>query len=192
MRSILICVALANMLVSPAFVHLATADTDSFVAGVIHPLTGIDHISVMALVGIWGALVGGRAIWAWPSIFVAAMLIGFAAAAWGLQLALVEPAIAASIVVFAVLAAFRARLPVILGGAIVGLFALFHGHVHGTEAAASNLTSYAVGFTVSTASLHCAGIAVGLCIRRQVDKIASEWTKRLSTATRLISGGGLQ
>ena len=192
MQSLLVCVALANMLVGPTFAHLATSDTHSFVAGVIHPLAAIDHTSVMALVGIWGALVGGRAIWAWPLIFVAAMVIGFTAAAWGLQLALVEPAIAASIVVFGVLAAFRVRLPVITGGAIVGLFALFHGHAHGTEAGASNLISYTAGFTVSTASLHCAGIAMGLYIRRSVEKIASEWNRRLSTATRLMSGGRLQ
>src|SRR6516164_6433063 len=100
MQSLLVCVALANMLVGPTFARLATSDTHSFVAGVIHPLAAIDHTSVMALVGIWGALVGGRAIWAWPLIFVAAMMIGFATAAWGQQLALVEPAIAASIVVF--------------------------------------------------------------------------------------------
>ena len=192
MQSLLVCVALANMLVGPTFAHLATSDTHSFVAGVIHPLAAIDHTSVMALVGIWGALVGGRAIWAWPLIFVAAMMIGFATAAWGQQLALVEPAIAASIVVFGVLSAFRVKLPVIFGGAIVGLFALFHGHVHGTEVAARNLTSYTAGFTVSTASLHCAGIALGLCIRRPVEKIASEWKRRLSTATRMISGGGRQ
>ncbi|MGY8680665.1 HupE/UreJ family protein [Bradyrhizobium sp. UFLA05-153] len=192
MQSLLVCMVLANILMDPASAHLTIGDTHSFVAGIIHPLTGIDHTSVMALVGLWGALVGGRAIWAWPLIFVAAMLIGFAAAAWGLQIALIEPAIAASIVVFGVLVALRVRLPVILGAAIVGLFALFHGHAHGTEAAASNLASYAAGFTVSTASLHSAGIAMGLCIRRLVEKIASEWKRRLSTATRIISGGELQ
>jgi hydrogenase/urease accessory protein HupE len=111
MRSVLVCMALANMLVDPAFAHPTIGDTHSFVAGVIHPLTGIDHTSVMALVGLWGALVGGRAIWAWPLVFVAAMLIGFAAAAWGLQIALVEQAIVASIFVFGFLAAFRLRLP---------------------------------------------------------------------------------
>ena len=49
-------------------------DTHSFASGVIHPLSGIDHTSVMALVGLWGALVGGRAIWAWPATFIVAML----------------------------------------------------------------------------------------------------------------------
>jgi len=118
------------------------------------------------------------------------MLIGFAAAAWGLQIALVEPAIAASIVVFGFLAAFRVRLPLILGGAIVGLFAVFHGHVHGTEAAPGNPVSYAAGFSASTASLHSAGIAIGLYIRRLLEKAMSEWKRRLSIASR--SGGELQ
>jgi urease accessory protein len=192
MQYVLVWVALANMLVGPAFAHPATGDTHSFVAGVIHPLTGIDHTSVMALVGLWGALVGGRAIWAWPLIFVAAMLIGFATAAWGLPIALVEPAIAVSIVVLAFLAAFRVRLPVLFGGAIVGLCALFHGYVHGTEAAPGDPVAYAVGFSASTTSLHSAGIAIGLCIRRLIEKGMGEWRRRLSTATRFISGGGLQ
>jgi urease accessory protein len=181
---------LAAVSASAAFAHPNIGDAGSLAAGFIHPLTGIDHTSVMALVGLWGALVGGRAIWAWPVIFILAMLIGFAAAAWGLQIGIVEPAIAMSIILFGVLTAFRVRLPIILGGAIVGLFAFFHGHVHGTEAA-GNLTSYAAGFTLSTASLHVAGIAISLCIGRLFETIASERKRLGSRAIRIVSGGEL-
>lgn len=191
MRPTLVCMILVAAIAILAQVHPSIGDTHSFAAGVIHPLSGIDHTSVMALVGLWGALVGGRAIWAWPVIFIVAMLSGFAAAAWGLHLGLVEPAIAMSIVLFGLFAALRVRLPFMLGGAVVGLFAFFHGHVHGTEAAGANLAWYAAGFTLSTVSLHLAGIAIGLSIRRSLEKSVSERKKFGIQATRTVSGGEL-
>ncbi len=47
--------------------------------------------------------------------------------------------------------------------ALVSLFALFHGHAHGSEGV--ELTSfmpYAAGFVIATASLHFAGVGLGL------------------------------
>ncbi|MET4259977.1 urease accessory protein [Bradyrhizobium sp. S3.12.5] len=191
MRPTLACTVLAAAILVLAFAHPNNGDTHSFAAGVIHPLSGIDHTSVMALVGVWGALVGGRAIWAWPAIFIVAMLSGFAAAAWGPQLGFVEPAIATSIVLLGLFAALRIRLPIGLGGAVVGLFAVFHGHVHGTEAAGADLASYAAGFTLSTASLHVAGIAIGLSIRRSLEKIAGERKRFGRRTTSSVSRGEL-
>jgi len=191
MRPALVCMILAAAIIVLALVHPAIGGTHSFAAGAIHPLSGIDHTSVMAFVGLWGALVGGRAIWAWPIIFIVAMLSGFAAAAWGLQLSFVEPAIAMSIVLFGLFAALRVRLPVMLGGAIVGLFAFFHGHVHGTEAAGENLAWYATGFALSTASLHVAGIVIGLSLRRALEKIVSERKRFGRQVPRSVSGGEL-
>jgi urease accessory protein len=190
MRPVLLCMALAAVTPSAAFSHPNTGDTHSLAAGIIHPFTGLDHTSVMALVGLWAALVGRRAIWAWPAIFILAMLIGFAAAACGLRIGFVESAIAMSIILFGFLTAFQVRLPVIFGGAIVGLFAFFHGHAHGTEAV-GNLTSYAAGFTLSTASLLAVGIAIGLCVRRLVETIANERKRLESRETCMLSDGEL-
>src|SRR5262245_36149404 len=133
----------------------------SFVSGFAHPLHGADHLVAMLAVGIWGALAGGRAIRVWPIAFVAVMLVGFASAAAGVAVPLVEPAILSSIVVLGLLVAFAAEAPLWLGAAIIGLFAFFHGHVHGTEAASASLAAYATGLAVATGGLHTAGI--GLC-----------------------------
>ncbi|HEY1302044.1 MAG TPA: HupE/UreJ family protein [Vicinamibacterales bacterium] len=133
----------------------------SFVSGFAHPLHGADHVVAMLAVGVWGALMGGRAIRMWPIAFVATMLVGFASAAAGIAVPLVEPAILSSIVVLGLLIAFGARAPLRLGAAIIGLFAFFHGHAHGVEAAAASATAYAVGLMVATGALHTAGI--GLC-----------------------------
>ena len=71
MRSILICTALTGALVSPALAHTGVGQTNSFVSGIAHPLGGADHILAMTAVGVWGVLTGGRAVWIWPTAFVA-------------------------------------------------------------------------------------------------------------------------
>jgi len=135
--------------------------TPSFVSGFAHPLHGADHLVAMLTVGIWGALAGGRAIRVWPIAFVATMLVGFASAAAGIAAPLVEPAILSSIVVLGLLVAFAVEAHLWLGAAIIGLFAFFHGHAHGTEVVSENAIAYAAGLMLATGALHTAGI--GLC-----------------------------
>src|SRR5262245_30352128 len=133
----------------------------SFVSGFAHPLHGADHLLATVAVGVWGAIAGGRALRVWPIAFVATMLVGFATAAAGLSVPLVEPAIWSSVVVLALVVALATRAPLWSGAAIIGLFAFVHGHAHGTETASSSLTGYASGLAIATGSLHAAGI--GLC-----------------------------
>jgi|SRR5882672_2014748 len=143
-------------------------DVSSLVAGLAHPLNGVDHILAMVAIGLWGAMAGGRALWAWPLAFVSAVLIGFAAGIMGLRVPLVEPAIAASIIVLGLLIAFAVRAPLWSGVVMAGVFAFFHGHAHGTEAAASGAEAlpYACGFSLATAALHVIGLGAGLLIAR--------------------------
>src|SRR5262245_30137203 len=110
----------------------------SFVSGFAHPLHGADHVVAMLAVGVWGALMGGRAIRLWPIAFVATMLVGFVSGAAGIGIPLVEPAILSSVVALGLLVAFRARIHLWLGAAIIGMFAFFHGHAHGTEVVAAS------------------------------------------------------
>lgn len=139
-----------------------------FVAGLAHPVSGADHILAMVAVGLWGVVAGGRALWAWPVAFVAMVVAGFASAVLGITLPLVEPAIVASIVVLGLLIALAVKAPVWLGAVIVGSFALFHGHAHGTEAAmaGASLAAYATGFSLATTALHLVGIGAGLVLAR--------------------------
>jgi urease accessory protein len=188
MRLVLLGLTLTTMFVSPAFAHPDPGHAVSLAAGVLHPLTGADHVFVMASVGLWGALVGGRAIWAWPATFIAAMLAGFAAARLGLQISFVESAISASIVVLGLCAAVRVKAPLALGAAIVGLFAFFHGHAHGTEDTAASVIPYAAGFTFSTAVLHGACIGLSHCVRRLIERMPLSPMRRIQSAA---GGGGV-
>jgi urease accessory protein len=143
-------------------------DIAHFMVGLAHPVSGADHIVAMAAIGLWSVVAGGRALWVWPSAFVATTLAGFAAAILGLHVPLVEPAIACSIVVLGFLIVFAVRASMWSGALIAGLFAFFHGHAHGTEAVAAGVAiiAYASGFSVATAALHAVGIGAGLLLAR--------------------------
>ncbi|MER8429101.1 HupE/UreJ family protein [Mesorhizobium caraganae] len=147
----------------PAYAHVGIGSTSSFTAGFAHPLSGLDHVTVMVAVGLWAALKGGKAIWAWPLAFVGVMLVGGALGMLHMSLPFVEPGILASVVALGLLVALAVELPVSAGVAIIGLFALFHGHAHGTEVPenAGGL-DYMAGFAVATVALHAIGIAAGL------------------------------
>ncbi|OJX72638.1 HupE/UreJ family protein [Mesorhizobium sp. 65-26] len=147
----------------PAYAHVGAGVTSSFTAGFGHPLSGLDHLTVMIAVGLWAAMKGGRAVWAWPLAFVGVMLAGGALGMLQVPMPFVEPAILASVVTLGLLVALAIDLPVSAGVAIIGLFALFHGHAHGTEVPenAGGL-EYMAGFAVATALLHAVGIAAAL------------------------------
>jgi urease accessory protein len=120
-------------------------------------------MTVMIAVGLWAAIKGGKAVLAWPAAFVGVMLVGGALGMLHMPLPFVEPGILASVVTLGLLVALAIDLPVSAGVAIIGLFALFHGHAHGTEVPenAGGL-EYMAGFAIATLLLHAAGIAAGL------------------------------
>jgi urease accessory protein len=165
--------------------------TSAFTTGFAHPLLGLDHVLVMVTVGVWSALAGGRALWVWPTAFVATMLVGFVAASAGVQLPWVATAISASIVVLGVLVVLAVRAPLWVGAAVLGLFAFFHGHAHGTEVTSVNLAGFGAGFALATAALHAAGIAVGMLVEGSIGKPAVRALGALTLAGGVVCIGGL-
>lgn len=158
-------------LLAPALAeaHPFHGQAHSFSAGFLHPLTGWDHILAMVAVGLWAAQMGGRALWLVPASFVSLMVVGGALGMMGVPVPFVEPGILASVLVLGLLIAGAVRLPVVASMALVGVFAVFHGHAHGAElvGAASNV-SCAFGFVLATALLHGVGISLGLLARQKL------------------------
>ncbi len=145
---------------------VATLGAASVTAGILHPLTGLDHLLAMLAVGLWASQLGGRAAWLLPALFPALMIVGTALAFHGLALPLVEPAIALSVIVLGALIAGGVYLPLALGAPLIAAFALAHGHAHGTEApTGGNLAGYAVGFIATTIILHLSGLFAGLALK---------------------------
>lgn len=152
--------------------------------GLLHPLTGLDHILAMLAVGIFAAQLGGRSLWAVPGAFVLAMVAGAALGFVGMPLPLVEPVIAGSVVVLGCVVAMGARVPLAPAMALVASFAVFHGHAHGAEGAATAaFPGHAAGFVLATGALHLAGILLGGALTRLGGA-------RPLQARRLIGAGG--
>lgn len=137
------------------------------VHGLLHPLTGLDHILAMVAVGLWAAQVGGRAVWAVPTAFVSAMSFGAALGMSGAQLPGIEAGITTSVLVFGIVITMALRVPVWSGMALVSAFAIFHGYAHGTEMVVGmSAATFGLGFIASTVLLHVVGIGIGLALSR--------------------------
>lgn len=145
---------------TPALAHLDPGEHGSFLAGLSHPLFGLDHVLAMVGVGLWGAVLGGRARWTLPTSFVGSMIGGFALALAGVGLPFVEPMVLASVLLLGLAVALLVRMPLGAAGALVGLFGLFHGHAHGGELGAAGALSFGLGFVAATAVLHAAGLFI--------------------------------
>lgn len=152
--------------VSNAYAHESAGITGGFISGFTHPLFGWDHVVAMVAVGLWGASLGKKAIWVLPVVFPLVMAFGGALGVVGIDIPEVERGIALSAIVLGAMVAFSVRAPVVVAALIVGTFAIFHGHAHGTELpnAASPL-AYSIGFVLSTGLLHIFGIVFGFLIR---------------------------
>jgi urease accessory protein len=127
----------------------------------------------MVAVGLWGAFLGLPAVWVLPVAFPVVMALGGALGAIGVPLPAVETGIAASAIVIGAAVALAVRPPIWIAAAVVAVFAVFHGHAHGTEMpGAVSPLAYAMGFVIATGLLHLSGIALGLLTRSQPGTLA--------------------
>jgi len=145
-----------------AVAHVEAGRAEGFLAGLHHPVSGLDHVLAMVSVGLWGAQLGAPAIWLLPVTFPVVMALGGLLGLLGVPLPGVEIGIALSAIVLGLAVATAWRPPLLAAAVVVGLFAIFHGHAHGTElpAGASGLT-YSLGFVAATGLLHACGIGIG-------------------------------
>jgi urease accessory protein len=155
-------IAAALMLSGTAQAHVGVGDGHGFEHGFWHPISGIDHILAMIGVGLFAAHLGGRALWLVPLSFVSMMIVGGGIGMSGAALPFVELGIGTSVVVLGMTVATRLEITTTLAMALVGFFAIFHGHAHGSEMpeTVSGL-EYGAGFVVATAALHAAGVSLG-------------------------------
>ena len=167
-----VVVATAAMLPCFAIAHVGHGDAGGGLwAGMLHPLSGLDHIAAMVALGIWAAQLGAPAIWLVPIAFPLVVALGGALGALGVPVPEVEVGIALSAITFGLMIALSVRAPrrvatSALLGLLVVAFAIFHGYAHGTEIPEStNAMSYAVGFVLATGLLHALGIVLGVAKR---------------------------
>ena len=155
-----IAAASAMLAATPALAHPGHVQ-GGFMDGLLHPLTGMDHMAAMLLVGLWAGLVAGRALWALPAGFLAAMLAGFG---WGALAHRgsghgVEMLIILSLLVLGTVVTLRLRAPFVLAAGAAVLFGFSHGLAHGLEAPGGQAApAFAAGFLATTSMLNGAGL----------------------------------
>jgi len=185
--------ALAACVLAPslAFAHTGTGQTIGFAHGFTHPVSGLDHVLAMILVGVLAWQLGGRALWLVPTTFVSVMAIGGALGMMGISVPFVEAGIAFSVIVLGAVVALDIRAPLAIAVGVVGLFAIFHGHAHGSEMpATAGGVAYAAGFMLATATLHIAGIALCYLLAKMSERQGS-MVMRSAGGTAALAGIGL-
>ena len=151
--------------------HQETGQTAGLLSGLVHPLSGLDHVLAMVAVGLWGAVLGQPAIWVLPVAFPMVMALGGLMGLLGFPLTGVEVGIALSAVVLGAMVLTEARPPLWLAALQVAAFAIFHGHAHGRELPeGASALLYSLGFVIATGLLHAVGILLGAAHRWAVGR----------------------
>jgi urease accessory protein len=152
----------ASLWPAHAWAHTERGRAEGLLAGLHHPVSGLDHVLAMVSVGLWGAQLGAPAVWLLPVTFPMVMAFGGMLGLMGVPLPGIEAAVALSGVALGTAVLAEWRPPLWAAAVLVGFFAVFHGHAHGSELppGASGLL-YSIGFVVATGTLHVVGIGIG-------------------------------
>ncbi len=146
--------------------HEEAGQAAGLLAGLLHPVSGLDHVAAMVAVGLWGAVLGAPAIWVLPVAFPLVMAFGGLLGLLGVPVPGVEVGIALSAVVLGAMVLLERRPPLAVAAIIVGVFAIFHGHAHGRELPeGASALLYSLGFVLATGLLHAFGILLGVANR---------------------------
>ena len=167
MNRIIPAAVAALLAAGPALAHTGHGEASGLWHGLVHPVFGADHLLAMVAVGLWSGFVLQRRLWAGAAAFLGAMAAGAGLSWAGVPLPGVETLIVLSVVAFGALtlAGRRGQSGTVTAAtlAVIGAFALAHGHAHATEAA-GHAAAYLSGFLISTALLHGAGLALALLV----------------------------
>lgn len=154
-RFVLAALILAAM-PAAAFAHPGHGTTGAgFASGLLHPLTGVDHLLATLAIGLWSGMRARRA-WLAPAAFLACLALGAVLGSGGLRVPGTESLVAASVLAAGLLLAWgdtAGRWPI----AMAGGFAIFHGLAHGAELAAGGIAPLA-GMMAASALLVGGGL----------------------------------
>ena len=165
--------AVSLLWAASAQAHVERGQAIDFITGLEHPWSGLDHVLAMIAVGLWGAQLGNPALWILPVTFPMVMSLGAMMGLLGIPLPGIEIGIAVSAILLGAMVLGEVKPKLYIAAVMVGFFAIFHGHAHGTElpAGQSGLL-YSMGFVIATGCLHGIGITIGLIHRWPAGKLA--------------------
>lgn len=153
--------------------HAHPGHGEGVLAGLLHPLLGLDHLLAMLAIGLWASQLKGRTPALLFASFIGAMGLAALVVVMGAAQTLGEPGmvgefgIVCSLMLAGLLLAFRVQLAPLAGAAVAGLFALFHGYAHGAEVPGGAVVwQYFAGFLLASLVLLHAGRVLGLMLAR--------------------------
>lgn len=161
--------SMAKPLIADAHPWHNPSEAIGFVGGMIHPLTGSDHIITLLVVGFWLARGTGWAIAALPLLFVALMIIGGGLTLIPIEIPHAENIMILSATLLGLMLLSKYKVSPLIAALVVGNLALFHGYVHAYDIwLDSDAIAYTAGFALSTLIV----IAVGVSISKAFERLA--------------------
>src|SRR5262245_55704212 len=116
---------LGLVLPARALAHTTGGEAAGLLAGLGHPVSGLDHVLAMIAVGLWGAQLGAPALWLLPVTFPMVMALGGMLGLLGIPVPGVEMGIAVSAVLLGLAVMSELRPPLAAAVVLVGIFGVF-------------------------------------------------------------------
>ncbi|MFM2394538.1 MAG: hypothetical protein RLZZ546_2520 [Bacteroidota bacterium] len=152
------------------YISLHASITDGgFIDGIMHPISGIDHLLAMLSVGIVSNMLSKKHLYLLPLAFVSSMAIGGLLGYEQITVYFTEMAISLSVIILGAMTLITKKttspLPIYL---FTIVFGIAHGYAHGIEMPyASHASNYVLGFSLATSIVHI----IGICISKITEDI---------------------
>lgn len=155
-----------------------------FWAGLLHPITGLDHLLAAMAVGAWASVLGGSARWQMPAAFLVAML-GGAAVVGGGSIGVMS---AVTVIALGLLLGVAVDLSRAAALVLVALFGVIHGasHLAGGAGLSAQTLLYVGAMLVTTAALHGAGVAMAHRFFESTSRVAPRWAGGVVTVAGVL------
>jgi len=159
----------ALLLTSPSlYAHTGGLTDVSLISGLLHPLTGLDHLLVLMAVGFSTAKYQGKARLLLPLLFFGLMIAGAALSNF-IVIPYLEILLAISVLAFGLLAIVQHQQTAKILFMALSCFAIFHGYAHAAEIpAAANASFYLSALLLMSALTCLTGRILALTTDRQV------------------------
>lgn len=163
---------------SPAMAHPGHAGFGDLSSGLMHPMTGLDHLVTILACGALAAALAGPVICRLPLLFAVSMLLGGILGVLGAWTASAEYALMLSVPAVCLLLVAQRRAGFQLAAAIVLGTGLLHGASHGAELpTGASPVAFFAGFLISTLLLLAIGLMLSLAVShiyRASDQVPSQ------------------
>jgi urease accessory protein len=158
----------ATLVPVTGYAHAGDVTATGFLAGLLHPWTGLDHVAAMLAVGLWAMLMRNRSMSALLCATVVGIVAGAFLGAYPDMLTFPERITALSVIVVGLFATLPGQPRVPLPAMLVGLFSFFHGYVHAVETPSQfSQLAFSGGFLTSMLALQLLGVVMAASLSRR-------------------------